>query len=139
MSPRMTWVRADRPPVPSPWTARAAMSMPMFCDSPATTEAATNRPRAIWKRRLRPKMSDSLPQSGVETVIVRRVALATHESCSWPPRSPTIVGRAVPTTDVESIEVISARRSPREDLQDLAVGVGPLWCVQESQSRRPPV
>ncbi|GAA3121944.1 hypothetical protein GCM10020001_047850 [Nonomuraea salmonea] len=51
----------------------------MFCDMPATAEAATNSTRALWKSSLRPKTSDSLPHNGVETVIVSMVALATHE------------------------------------------------------------
>lgn len=48
----------------------------------------------------------------MEAVIVSRVALATQASWSWAPNSPTIVGRAVPTTDVEIMEVIRASSSP---------------------------
>ncbi len=35
------WASADRPPTPMPCTTRQAISMPEFCDSPATTEPAT--------------------------------------------------------------------------------------------------
>lgn len=84
----------------------------MFCDSPAPTDATTKRSRAVWNISLRPAMSDSLPHSGVDAVIVSSAALATQESLSWPPRSPTIVGSAVATTDVDSIDVSIAIISP---------------------------
>src|SRR3954454_644864 len=42
-------------------------------------------------------MSPSLPYSGVTTVTARRYAVTTHERCSRPPSSPTIVGSAVDT------------------------------------------
>ena len=92
--------------------ARAAMSCPMFCDRPATSDAATNSPKALWNSSFRPQRSDSLPHNGVETVIVSMVADATHEYWSWPPSSPTIVGSAVPTTEVKIIEVSMASMSP---------------------------
>src|SRR5690606_8228797 len=54
-------------------------------------------PIAVWNMTLRPYRSDSLPQIGVDAVEVSRVAETTQASCSWPPSSPTMVGRAVAT------------------------------------------
>ena len=42
------------PPAPSPWTARNAMSWPMSCDSPASTEPTRKSAIAAMKVPLRP-------------------------------------------------------------------------------------
>ncbi len=52
---------------------------------------------AVWKRRLRPYWSPSLPHSGVAAVDASRYAVTTQDRCSRPPRSLTMVGRAVET------------------------------------------
>src|SRR5262245_16248051 len=56
-------------------------------------------------------MSPSFPASGVEIVDASRYAVTTHDRCSIPQRSPTIVGSAVDTivesSDASSITSIS--------------------------------
>ena len=37
----MTWTSAMKPPPPTPWSVRAAMSMPTLPDSPATADPTT--------------------------------------------------------------------------------------------------
>lgn len=37
----ITWVSADRPPAPMPWTSRQTISMPGLVESPATMEPTT--------------------------------------------------------------------------------------------------
>ncbi|CAM5676116.1 hypothetical protein SSPIM334S_07189 [Streptomyces spiroverticillatus] len=62
----------------------------------------------IWKTTFRPKRSPNLPTRTVATVSARRYAVTTHDMCAAPPRSETIVGRAVPTI----VWSRAARRTP---------------------------
>ena len=69
-------------------------------------------------RPLRPIMSPSLPTMGRAMVCASRKPVITHDMCSTPPSSPTIVGRAVEKiiwpSELMSIDRISAARiSPR--------------------------
>lgn len=69
------------------------------------------------KTPLRPYMSPSLPQIGVEAAVARVYAVTTQDRCSSPPSSPTMVGIAVPTimlsSMASSIAIISASRTTR--------------------------
>lgn len=51
----------------------------------------------IWKTTFRPKRSPNLPTSTVATVSASRYEVTTHDMWAAPPRSATMVGRAVPT------------------------------------------
>ncbi len=89
-------VTTSRPP-PNPCTARQPISHVIPGASPHIAEAPTNRPAASWKTRLRPNWSPNFPASTVAIVFASRYDDTTHDRCSAPPRSPTIVGSAVET------------------------------------------
>lgn len=72
MTPMMEMAPTMRPPAPSPWTARNAMSWFMSWASPESTEPARNTVIEQMKLPLRPYRSPSLPQMGVETEAVSR-------------------------------------------------------------------
>src|SRR3954471_13588218 len=93
----MAMASVIRPPAPSPWRARNAISSPSVWATPLSAEPARKTTIAAWNRGLRPWRSLTRPQMGIETVAPRRYAVTTHESWSIPPRSPTIVGSAVAT------------------------------------------
>ena len=57
-----------RPPPPSPWTARNAISSIIECARPDSAEPIRKITIAAWKNTFRPYMSPSLPHSGVDTV-----------------------------------------------------------------------
>ncbi len=57
-----------RPPPPRPWTARKAISSPMFWAMPHSTEPSRKITMEAWKKTFRPYMSPSLPHSGVAAV-----------------------------------------------------------------------
>ena len=111
----IAWAVANSPPAPAPCRARKAMSSPMFWERPARAEPVKKMTMAVWKIRLRPKRSLILPQRGTDTVDVRMYAVTTHDSCRSPPRSPTIVGRAVATIvwsrAANSIPAMSPRKT----------------------------
>ena len=85
------------PPPPSPWSARNAISSVIPCASPHSAEPTRKITSAPCSTTLRPKRSPSLPYSGVTAVTASRYAVTTHDRCSSPPSSPTIVGSAVDT------------------------------------------
>lgn len=78
MSVMSTVASAMRPPAPMPWNARSAMSVPTFCDRPASAEETTATTSATWMRTLRLVRSASLPQIGVEIVMASRVEVTTQ-------------------------------------------------------------
>ena len=86
-----------RPPAPIPCTARHPTSQPMLPASAHINEAPTKRPALSWKISLRPNRSPNFPARTVAMVSVRRYDVTTHETCDPPPRSATMVGRAVET------------------------------------------
>src|SRR6478735_7243379 len=86
-----------RPPAPIPWTARHATSQVIVSARAHISEAATNSPALSWKLSLRPNRSPNLPASTVAIVSVSRYDVTTQDTCAPPPRSPTMVGRAVET------------------------------------------
>ena len=61
-----------------PWNARQVMSMAVDVDSPATAELSTKMTSAIWTSSFLLNRSESLPQIGVVTVVVSRVAVTTQ-------------------------------------------------------------
>jgi hypothetical protein len=69
----------------------------MFCERPQSIDPTTNTTSANWKTTLRPSRSLTFPYRGTEIVEASRYAVTTHERWLRPPRSPTIVGRAVAT------------------------------------------
>ena len=73
------------------------MSCTRVCDSPQSADPIRKITIDAWNSRLRPYWSPSLPHSGVEAVVASRYAVITQEMWFSPPRSPTIVGRAVDT------------------------------------------
>src|SRR3954452_20628208 len=109
-SPTAACALTINPPPPSPWMARKAISSVMPCASPHSAEPTRKITSAACSTTLRPKRSPSFPYSGVTTVTASRYAVTTHEMCSRPPRSPTIVGSAVETivwsSDASSITSI---------------------------------
>ena len=107
-SPMIAWVPTNRPPPPSPWIARKAMSSVIVWLSPDRMDPTRKMMIAAWKNPLRPYWSPSLPHNGVEAVDESRYAVTTHERWVSSCRSATIVGRAVETIVWSS----AARRSP---------------------------
>ena len=73
-----TWTRAVRPPTPRPWIARAPISTPMLGAKPATSEPATKITSADCTSSFLLNWSASLPQTGVDAVMVSRVATTTQ-------------------------------------------------------------
>jgi hypothetical protein len=53
-SPMMACAPTSRPPAPTPWTARNAISSIMFCDKPESMEPIRKITIASWKRFFRP-------------------------------------------------------------------------------------
>jgi len=53
-SPMMLRAIANRPPPPTPWTARKPISWPMFWLSPDSAEPARKITMATWKISRRP-------------------------------------------------------------------------------------
>src|SRR3954451_8543647 len=76
---------------------------------PASTDPIRKITIAAWKKILRPYRSPSLPHSGVDAVDASRYAVTTQERCCRPPRSATMVGRAIETMVWSS----AARSMPR--------------------------
>jgi hypothetical protein len=97
MSAMIACAPTIRPPAPTPCSARKPTSSPIDRLSPASIEPARKITIAARNTGLRPYMSPSLPYSGVEAVDASRYEVTTHERCSRPPRSRTIVGSAVDT------------------------------------------
>jgi len=64
----MVKARGRMPPAPRPWSTRKAMSCPMLCACPHSSEPVRNRPMATAYTGRRPSWSDSLPKMG--TVVV---------------------------------------------------------------------
>jgi hypothetical protein len=54
-----------KPPPPIPWMTRAAISMFMFTDTPASKEPTKKMAFVTSSMGFLPKMSDTLPQMGV--------------------------------------------------------------------------
>ncbi len=108
MSPTIAWVSTSRPPPPMPWTARKAMSSPMFRAWPHRAEPIRKITIAPRKRYLRPYWSPSLPQTWVVAVEASRYAVTTQDRWDRPPRSLTIVGSAVETIVWSSADSSSA-------------------------------
>ena len=73
-----TWTRACSPPAPMPCIARQPISSPIEPASPAPTDPTTKMAIAIWTSSFLLNRSASLPQIGVDAVVVRRVAVTTH-------------------------------------------------------------
>ncbi|SDP31692.1 hypothetical protein SAMN04487981_12036 [Streptomyces sp. cf386] len=86
-----------RPPAPTPCIARQTISSVMLEARPHRNEPVMNTIAETWKTTLRPNMSPNLPTRTVATVSASRYDVTTHDMCSAPPRSDTIVGSAVPT------------------------------------------
>ena len=96
-----------------PCTARQPMSQPIDCASPAIAELTTKITIAIWTSSFLSNRSASLPQIGVDAVVVSRVAVTTHVYCVCDPcRSAMIVGRALETIVADRIETNMASRRP---------------------------
>src|SRR6476469_9025248 len=73
-----------RPPAPRPWSARNAASSYIEFEIADSAEPARNSEIAVRYMGLRPRMSDSLPYSGVEIVDVMRYAVVTQAWTVWP-------------------------------------------------------
>jgi hypothetical protein len=104
---------------------------------------------AIWKTVLRPYWSPSLPYKGVDTVLVNRYAVTTHDSELNPPRSPTMVGSAVDTivwsrlantiANISPVKINQIGRAGRDTagrsstVATLIVGASNLWPDHSSE------
>ena len=92
------------------------MSMPVLCDRPASAEESTEMASASWMSSLRSTRSASLPQIGVEIVVVSSVAVTTQVNADWvPSRSEMIRGSDEETTLVARIETNIPSRMPERD------------------------
>lgn len=85
------------PPPPRPCTARQTISHTMLSANPAQNEPTPNTTTDSWNISLRPNRSPSLPTTTVMIVSASRYDVTTQDRCPAPPRSPTMVGSAVPT------------------------------------------
>jgi hypothetical protein len=97
MSPMMACAPTIRPPAPMPCSARKPINSAIVWLSPASIDPARKITIAAWNTGLRPYMSPNFPYSGVEIVDASRYEVTTHDRWFSPPRSPTMVGRAVET------------------------------------------
>src|SRR3954447_25543979 len=132
IEPRIDWARAISPPMPSPWTARAASSSGTFCTAPAAREPSRKTTIATWTRTFLLKRSESLLQIGLVTVIASSEAVTTQVYCVWvPSRSPMIVGRAVETIVVLTIATKSA------DIRPMRTSTISLWDISACCGRVP--
>ena len=76
-----------KPPPPTPWTARAAISMPMETLVAANRLPTQNTADASIRMGLRPQMSENLPQEGVDAAFASRTP--SQPTCS-PPTSGSV-------------------------------------------------
>jgi hypothetical protein len=83
------------PPPPMPWTARAAMSMPMLLDSAATSEPTKNMTLADIRIGFLPKMSENLAHIGVELAAPSRYAEPIQVKPAADLKCSEMVGKAV--------------------------------------------
>lgn len=102
-SPMIAMTPTIRPPAPRPCIARKPISWLMSWAIPLSAEPIRKITMEARKTPLRPYRSPSLPQIGVEAAVASVYAVTTHDRCSRPPSSPTIVGMAVPTIMLSSI------------------------------------
>ncbi len=68
-SPMIAMTPTIRPPAPRPWTARKPMSCPMSCAMPLSAEPIRKITIELMNAPLRPYMSPTLPQIGVEAAV----------------------------------------------------------------------
>ncbi len=78
MSPITASASGMMPPAPMPWNARNAASSYIDVASPHRAEPSTKITIENMNSRLRPKMSESLPNNGAAIVDVIRNAVVTH-------------------------------------------------------------
>ena len=93
----MVCASAISPPPPEPCTARPAISTLIDGASAQISEPATKMPMAISIMARRPWMSDSLPNSGVTAVAVKRYAVTTQDRSARLAKRRPMVGSAVAT------------------------------------------
>jgi hypothetical protein len=93
----MVMAMAISPPPPTPWIPRAMTSWTMSWAIPANADPTRKVTMANWNTTRRPTRSLIFPYSGTEAVELSRYAVTTHDRCSMPPSSPTMVGSAVAT------------------------------------------
>ena len=124
-SRKLAWRIASAPGVrraaPTPWRARAAMSVPISGATAQTRDASPNHVVPTRKTRRRPKRSPSVPPTRTNAARVSVYALTVHVSWATPaPRSPPIAGRAMLTTVAsrnaieEPRTVAASTQRPRE-------------------------
>jgi hypothetical protein len=94
-SPIDTLTRVMSPPPPMPWTARAAMSIPMLFESAATRDPAKKTTLADIRIGFRPKISENLAQIGVELAAPSRYAEPIQVKPAAEPKCSEMVGKAV--------------------------------------------
>ena len=114
IDPMIDWALAVNPPIPMPWIARIAMSSGTFCEIPASTEPITKITIDNCTRSFLLTRSESLPQTGVDTVMASRDAVTTQVYWVCEPwRSAMIVGKAFDTIVELMIAVKSAASRPK--------------------------
>src|SRR5437868_7569215 len=102
----------------------------MSCAMPHSADPTKKITMEVWNSRLRPYWSPSLPHSGVEAVEASRYAVTTHDRWLSPPRSLTIVGRAVDTIVWSSAASSIANMSAlRMTYRSLPCGMDRSSCV----------
>ena len=78
MLPMIATTSAVRPPIPIPWTTRAARRIGTLCAKPAMIEPTTKMMIALWTSIFLLKMSASLPQIGVDAALASRAVVITQ-------------------------------------------------------------
>src|SRR5664279_3661617 len=113
--PMIDCALAVSPPIASPCTTRMAINCGTDWENPASTEAITNMMIEIWTRTFLLTRSESLPHTGVDTVIASNDEVTTQ--VYWvcdPCRSAMMVGSAFETMVELRIAVNSAANRPNK-------------------------
>src|SRR3954468_24445347 len=109
---RMDSAAGERIAAPRPWSARAAISWPSFCDSPPSSEARAKRMRPAVNTRRRPSRSAMRPPSSRKPPKTRVYALTTQDRFSWEKwRSRPMDGSATLTIEASSMTTNCAAAS----------------------------
>ena len=102
MSPITVKVLDISTAAPAPCTPLKMISWSMFWDTPASADPSRNTPIPTMNSSFRPYMSDIRPTTGTRDVDITRYAATTQDIWLSPPRSVTILGRAVATMVMSS-------------------------------------
>ncbi|GAA4227261.1 hypothetical protein GCM10022254_14520 [Actinomadura meridiana] len=111
-SPVTANIELIRHPAAAPCTTRNAISQSMDGAAPHAADPAKKPSSPTNRTTRRPNRSPSRPDNGTVTLVASTYAVDTQASRSSPPRSPTIVGSAVPRTVASNEDIRPPSISP---------------------------